>query len=270
MGIGAIGSHNTTISMNFRWLMSGYELPQDFMRKVKFDYFNKTIEFEYADSSNEKNWMNGLIWATKLAKGTLRETYLDFTALDGCGFPLYKMNFDGIKLISHESGEFNYDSTEISTQKIKVSYQEMELKIEEANYNFGNEKFYLQIFEIDGTSKTEKIPVILKNRPSLKIGEKSLGFLNCKTFITTSAVYEDIKIQIKSCNLDKFSNFIKFDESSRKFNVALTCSNGEGWELKNAYVNSMFCQDNNTNVSFLYDGINYRNEQLSFINKLDK
>lgn len=123
MGIGKLVDKETMFARKFRWTLGSQHLPEDYIKRVSFDYVNQQITFEYYDVKTKEGGFDALLWAWQL-KGNYKEAETEelvFITYDGCGNPLYSTKFRNLRLDNHTS-DFDYASNDMATQIITVHY----------------------------------------------------------------------------------------------------------------------------------------------------
>jgi hypothetical protein len=116
MGVGSLASPGLIFCRSFRWIFEAEHFLSHFANKIRFDFTKKRIYLT--------------IWQTVTATDdTACESWLKnfdnsakFTVLDGCGHPLYEIDFSVLKVEKYTSGAFDYGSSDIATDELEISY----------------------------------------------------------------------------------------------------------------------------------------------------
>lgn len=185
MGIGELLSPFTTIVRKFRWTLSGTNLNEHFVKKVKFDFVNKEIKLQVIEvvAKNDTD-----IDVHRWIESDWSQETLTFTTYDGCGHPLYAYAFYNLKLIN-DSSVFDYASSDVSCRSIKLSYTRCTRSFLAISDNKKEKtpdkekriikRFYFKIQE-EGCSELYDIK---KLNSHIDVKETELNFLNSKTWI---------------------------------------------------------------------------------------
>jgi hypothetical protein len=246
MGIGKLGDKSLVIAREFRWTLKGKILDENFIKKVKFDFKEQKIEFEaYEILANED--INIHTWL----ESDLSKEELTFKTYDGCGNLIYCYIFAELDIISDVSS-FDYSSSAESTRKISLKYKTIN-----RNQKTKTKKYTWSIKVIDG----EKGPVniALGIRPTLKIEETRLNYLNASILIPGKCEWQKIRFE-----LNKSSKFVLSDLiSENDYTVELTLRDHkenvlEKWSLKNANIFQVEAEgEENIHVTLKYNEVGY-------------
>jgi hypothetical protein len=133
MGIGRKGDPCITFARKFRWTLASEGLPEHFFNKVKIDYKNKTIDFDYLDVTDGKEGFHAHAWADNLDNRP--QTTLTLKTYDGCGRTLYTVVFKQLRLLGFKA-DFDYAVSDPSESKISVAYNTL---IREVHHEEGND-----------------------------------------------------------------------------------------------------------------------------------
>lgn len=101
-----------------RWTMAAEHLDSAFFKNVSFDFYYKTIYFNYYNLENPSDQQNPNLWIK-----TIENETLTFTNYDELGNEIKKQIFKGLELIGHTSC-FSYDG-DFSTTDLIVSYRDV-------------------------------------------------------------------------------------------------------------------------------------------------
>ncbi len=167
MGIGKLGDRNLIFIRTFRYTISAKNLPEHLTKNLSIDYLNKTIGlsiYEISEGNKPKHNIQVHKWLENVNKP------LTITTYDGCGNPIYQMVLKGLKLLSRTS-EFNYSVSDITTQEIKLSFNEYKFKYEK-NADFGKSMPEPKTKEPERPCKC-----------NLELEETEISHMNAKTWI---------------------------------------------------------------------------------------
>jgi hypothetical protein len=124
MGFGDHPANNPKIILprTFRWTLTSESHPEIrwWFQSLKTDYVNKQIILEIYDDTK------GVVydWLQAIVSNPSKEDKLTLTHYDGCGAPLYLINFFGLKTTEH-STIYDYGKSEVLTHKIIISYKKI-------------------------------------------------------------------------------------------------------------------------------------------------
>lgn len=128
MGIGEIGNQ-ITFPRTFRFTIQPTKKPgiQQFVKRLTVNYLDKLLEL----SVYELNDMRTHDWIVEMDQPGYQDDFR-LTAYDGCGKSIYILDFEGVKIYSHEV-EYDYAKSDVVTHKIMLTFEKMNKK--ESNYD---------------------------------------------------------------------------------------------------------------------------------------
>lgn len=122
MGIGELGNPETVFPRQFRFVLNSDTL--------NIEYFVKNAEVSYTDQTLHVDLMEFIVkgmdcpvdaWIQDLLSGKTKDN-VTLTTLDGCGMPLYKIDFHEVKVAKHKL-PFDYASSEIVTHHVQLTFK---------------------------------------------------------------------------------------------------------------------------------------------------
>ncbi len=121
MGIGNLGLPGLVFVRQYRFLISGEHLGDDFNFSVHIDYVKKIIKIAAYEVIDD-----GVIpiheWADGMEAGKYLDETLLLVTLDGCGKELYRRRFWGLDITGRENA-FNYSSSDVTTHEVTLRYE---------------------------------------------------------------------------------------------------------------------------------------------------
>ena len=120
MGVGPIGLSTTQFVRQFRFLLYFTHMEPDFIHSVDIDWTNHRAKFKVYEAV-----VNGKIaiheWVENMKKIQYPGEMMHFVTLDGCGYELYRKEFNGLDIVSTGSS-FNYGVSDVVLYEVEVSY----------------------------------------------------------------------------------------------------------------------------------------------------
>lgn len=259
MGIGVLGTSHITFARKFRWTLGAEHLPEHFMKTVSIDYANNKLTFEYYDVLNGDTGFDALVWADQIQRKLLPYEFLVFQTFDGCGTELYRVLFEQLSILEHNSA-FDYASSDESIQRVTVGYKKCEKILVACPSPFQNPDWKAQFFDIEGREISPQVPVYLENRPTLSIEETEINFLNAKTYIPGKASWENL--ELKDLPIDvRTQEFGDCVLGRKEFRIKLTLNIDskpvEIWQLQNAWVQAASYSDKSCSIKIRYGNVKY-------------
>lgn len=240
MGIGPIGDPSVIFARKFRWTLEADNLPPHFMKWVKFDYAERTIEFAYYDVFFEDQGVHALSWASKISGDKLPKETMTFTTYDGCGHALYTAKFQGLNIVKHHS-DFDYSSSEASEQIISVGYHQAEFEVHEQKpaepVSVIKPHWTFRVYNYNDQLVFDETTVKVSNRPTLDIEEIDVHHLNAKAKVPGKAEWETLTLSIEGHIDDLLLNQIVHPHARYKVVLSLWESKKkvESWTLDGAW-----------------------------------
>lgn len=121
MGLGKLAGKNIVFVRSFRWTLNAPDYPEitEWVQKISVNYVAKTMEIEAFDEADGFvfQWIADMMDDTKSVDFVLNH-------YDGCGYKLFYNSFEGIQVKDHSVG-YDYESSEVVTHKLKLSYKNM-------------------------------------------------------------------------------------------------------------------------------------------------
>lgn len=124
MGLGKLAKPEIVFVRKFRFILGSVNFDPHCIYSLEIDWTAKSIlisAYEYI--------LDGLIpiheWADAMEAGNYPEETLTLITVDGCGLELYRRVFKGLK-IQRRKNTFNYNTSDVSTHDIILTYDEME------------------------------------------------------------------------------------------------------------------------------------------------
>ncbi len=263
MGMGEMGNSATDFCRKSRWLLSADNLPASFGNKAKFNYIEKTIEFEYFDVMSNIGSAHALVWANRMRQGLMPHETMTFISLDGCGFEVYRMDFDRLTLLSHESCDFDYDSSDVAYQKIKVSYEDVDITVQNAPKETVNFTWTCTVQDSLGNELMD-FPVTVHQRPAVQIEEVPINYLNSTIKIPGKVTWKNVTITLPKEDAYKIiqhSNAKKDSSFNGVFTTVLNYyrndSPVEKWTLKDCRMSGLEFSGDKCKTKLDYKSANY-------------
>lgn len=257
MGIGKLGDQNTVFCRDFRWTLGSQNLPTDFVRSCKVDYFRKEIRIEYYDLINDKqsdhvfNFLNNI-----------KDEKLVFKQFDGCGNLLKEKQFSDLKITSLESSDYDYASSDVSTHKIIVKYSILNQSNNSTIDNIEEKEYWTLDVGRNGNSKEIKV-VVEGDGPYINVEETEINYLNAKFLIPGIAKARPVYLKIGSKEFIDPENFDWIWQD--KFNVKLSYyykgEKRETFSLGGCFVGNIQSPQKPTepvNLTIMFDNVQYK------------
>jgi hypothetical protein len=121
MGLGEM--NDFVFVRKFRWTIESDSLNEWTAKNVVIDQHNKTIELELYEVVDKASQVLSLSFLELVKHG--RKDKYTFTTYSGCGEELYKHVFENVSLEKIHPQEFDYASSEESTLKITLKYEDV-------------------------------------------------------------------------------------------------------------------------------------------------
>jgi hypothetical protein len=115
------GFCNVVFVRKFRWTLSGPHLPEQWLKKVEFDWMNKRLYCEVYETFVQPGKVAVIDWLESFEE--YANEPLVFTTWDGCGNAIYEYTLHDLTLWKNDS-DFDYSSSDVSTRKIVVSFSD--------------------------------------------------------------------------------------------------------------------------------------------------
>ena len=254
MGLGRLADPTMVFVRNFRWTLTAESLdgtdslPEWFQTKVKVDFYHNKLYFESLEVMCHDNVLN---WIESVKANPDKKRWMVLTTYDGLGNQLYTYQFNGISIGEREVN-YDYDSSDVATQKITIYFTDYSLtqteaqvreqpnleqlaKQAEPNWNVHNRADWRVSFADDQNNKTEARKIILDSRPSVEVEETEINYLNAKSWIPGKGHWSKVALIVQTEDLGWFlSNLGLSRLGCRKMTLSLYRDNVriESWLIE--------------------------------------
>lgn len=245
MGIGKLGDESTIFVKQYRWLFRSNTLSASFIKKVKFNFTDQTIDFEAFEVVCDKqinihDWLNS----------DLSKEILYFTTYDGCGIPLYTYELSKIVIISDKTC-FDYSISDAVIRNLTVKYGKLKRIF---HINSDEEPFERTKWIMNINGKEAKIK--LANRPwathEVNLQETEISHLK----IPGKVSWNSLHIELESRHLLK--ELINNELNFISLKLLNNCNKVlETWELQNAWISAMSHDNETTKITLNYKNVVY-------------
>lgn len=257
MGIGVLGAASTFFVRKFRWTIKSDVLQEHAVKRINFDFANNTMQIEAYEvvvdgKINIQDWVDSKL-----------PDVLVFTTYDGCGVAIYSYEISDYLIVS-DTSDFDYESSEVSTRNITVQYKHLKhihhlnkQKQKELDFESKHKHIWKICMQSDYAVKSSET-VVVKKRPTLKIEETEVNFLNSKTWIPGKTEWEPIDLEFNG----RPSKMLSLLTSENVPMIKLILLDGtnqplEQWSLFDAVLVNMSHADNITKVSLIFNRAEY-------------
>jgi hypothetical protein len=206
MGHALSNAHKLIFCREFRFTLKGKYLAESFIKKVNMDLVNKLLYISIYQVYGVGSDVPGVLWLEDMRKNNWDEE-LVLTTYDGLGEELYQYTFKGLTLKGHDVN-YEYASSNEANDNFIIGFKEYERENLTSLPHDGweavwqgsrpaNDPLPQWRVAVIAHGKDVERPINIEKRPTCKIEETPIKFLNSTTWVPGRAIWEPFKFSMK-------------------------------------------------------------------------
>jgi len=239
----------------FRWTLEAESidgsdsLSEQFQKKIRLDLHNKFLHIESYETTIEEGGAHK--WLDAVAADPAKKRWMIFTTYDGSGTPIYRYQFNNLKIVSREVS-FDYESSDTANHKFVISFDTFtrEFLFKPSKAACWKVNFSLQ----------NSYNVKILNRPSLTIEEIESRSEDGKkiTLVPGRAKWEDLHLIIDRKYLNSFIQSLTndiFDKMTLGLYIEDDKNPKELWVITGYSLISFNATDNECDIKIKFSNV---------------